>query len=183
MIKRFGIFCVILGLFSFAGCAKTQEKAVDEIENSVEEVIENAEEESDNLQAEIIDEKPEEEDKEPANTEKRRIAVYVRGYDKHNDIVMVDEVEWLTLEDEEKLIELGIDPESFYDGYYINNPYDKIDEYKITEGTSFSCIDYETAESFPVSKDDWYLNVTNSAIYWLRLSGDEIESIEEQYLP
>ena len=196
MKKRILVFLMICGMLSFAGCGKKDapKEAVSEAASKEEAVsAENKEADAEKTEEEAPEEEAPEitaeealaskEEEEPATGERRRIAVYVEGYNEEDGSIFVDEVEWLTAEDSERLAELGMAPEDLSDGYYINNPYDRLDAYDLTENTKFYVIDYETGESADVSREEWYEKVVIGSLNWLRLNGTEVESVEEQYLP
>ncbi|MBR2593698.1 MAG: hypothetical protein IKD83_03640 [Firmicutes bacterium] len=193
MKKRILVFLMVFGMLSFAGCKSkdTYEETASGEETASAENTESEkepEEEPENTET-AEEEAPEETEDAEASEEqntggKRRIAAYVEGFNEDDECVFADEVEWLTkAEDAERLAELGISEDDLPDGYYINNPYDRLEEYNFTENTKFYMIDYETGESADVSREEWYENVVIGSLYWLRLNGSEVESIEEQYLP
>lgn len=195
------------GVILFSGCTASETEIKEDVKEIEETVIEENIKETENIISEneievtindVLDkeagkkEESEEEvpkddlltdTQEEAVVDKKIIAAYIQGFDKSNGIVYVDEIEWLTLEDRERLDALGIDDQELSDGYYINNPYKRVDEYIITENTKFSCIDYSTAEEYDVLEEEWYDKVSGQAIYWFRVIDGELVSIKEQYLP
>jgi beta-lactamase regulating signal transducer with metallopeptidase domain len=100
----------------------------------------------------------------------------------------LDPVEWLTLDDAERLKQLNIDPGTLPDGFYIYNPNTYPQFFQGTDETRFRIIDPEkgvshkdvTMEEFT----DYLKGFTESAPPFRIVTKDGyVQSIEEQYVP
>lgn len=60
-----------------------------------------------------------------------------------DDKIIVDVVEYVTPEDEDRISELGLKDTDLINGYYINNPETELKEYTITEDTTYNFIDWK----------------------------------------
>ena len=60
-----------------------------------------------------------------------------------DDKIIVDVVEYITIEDKDRISELGLKDTDLINGYYINNPETELKEYTITEDTTYNFIDWK----------------------------------------
>ena len=60
-----------------------------------------------------------------------------------DDKIIVDVVEYVTTEDKDKILELGLKDTDLVNGYYINNPETELKEYALTEDTAYNFIDWK----------------------------------------
>lgn len=71
---------------------------------------------------------------------------YLYKLDVENQIIKLDEVEWLETEDEERLRELGLDPDEgsqdMITGYYIYNEKKEFMELKVTDKTDYEVVNW-----------------------------------------
>lgn len=62
--------------------------------------------------------------------------------DSYPDMFHFDPVEWITLDDTDRLEDLGIGPQDMPNGYYIHNPIEDIFSFKVNEDTEYNFIDW-----------------------------------------
>ena len=58
------------------------------------------------------------------------------------DVIVIDEVTYITPEDTEKIEELKLTEQDLINGYYIHNPEEILTEYKLTDETVYNFIDW-----------------------------------------
>ncbi len=109
-----------------------------------------------------------------------------------------DPVEWLTLEDVNRLEDLGIDSNELPNGYYIHNKIEEVYSFRLNENTEYNFIDWgndftsNDEDRFHYStmdKDEFiqYLSsYTDNAAkvpFWIVTKDGFVQSITEQYVP
>jgi beta-lactamase regulating signal transducer with metallopeptidase domain len=103
-----------------------------------------------------------------------------------------DQIEWLSLEDEERLQELNIDPDDLTNGFYIHNPANYPMFHQVSEQTEYFIIDWESAGSQilfhkPSTLEEFteHLEQLGDSAPPFRLVTKDgyVQSITEQYLP
>lgn len=105
-----------------------------------------------------------------------------------SDLIHLDPVEWLGLEDEERLKELGLDPnKDLPNGYYINNPTNYPESIFLKEDTKYLLADPKNiaGPGIEVSKDDFikYLDNKKDTLFEVKVVNEEAIEITEIYLP
>jgi beta-lactamase regulating signal transducer with metallopeptidase domain len=112
--------------------------------------------------------------------------------------ILFDSVEWITLEDTDRIDELEIEEFDMPNGYYIYNPQNEEIEYEVNENTEYRFIDW--GNNFASSDEDRfhystkdkeefseYLNTyTDKAAkvpFWITIKDGVVQIIEEQYVP
>lgn len=111
--------------------------------------------------------------------------------------VVLDEVEFITLADTERMAELELTEADFPNGYYIYDADDNTKEYTLAEDAEFDFIDWnrefieEDAEEINVSTKDRavfekymepYLENKLNILFFFTLDGEQISSITEEAL-
>lgn len=113
---------------------------------------------------------------------------YVTGFAMDSDTLRFDQVEWLTLEDTDRLESLHISKEQMPGGFYILNKYAVDDLYKVTAETEYELIDRENWGSMKsVSKQEFiaYYELFSSfgPPCKITISNDAVHTIREVYVP
>ncbi len=130
-------------------------------------------------------------DEVPIETQ-TEICAYVKEV-KDNKIIL-DVAEYVDSYDEERVEELKLTKADMPNGYYINNPETEIEEYTLTETTTFSFIDWnndfveigEDREFSTTKREDFikYLNTYENSEpkmpFFINISGDKVLSILEK---
>ena len=100
----------------------------------------------------------------------------------------LDQIEWLTEEDGERLEALNINADDLDNGYFIYNPNTYPMFNQVTEDTSYSIIDWAgDAKQKTVSFEDFLDSFEGyselSPPYWVVTKDGYVKSITEQYIP
>ena len=112
--------------------------------------------------------------------------------------VTFDPVEWITLEDADRIEALGIEDVEMPNGYYIHNPEIEALEYEVSEAAEYRFINWGNAfgggeqDGFHYSTTDRkefdeYLDIySDRAVtvpFWITVREGVVQGIEEQYVP
>ncbi|MEA4816180.1 MAG: hypothetical protein VB120_04905 [Lachnospiraceae bacterium] len=114
---------------------------------------------------------------------------YIRNFDSENKSFKFDEIEWITLEDTEKIKELNINPDrDMPNGFYINNAEPDTENYKVTDKTEYQIIDWDNSgEAAAVDLNGFtdHLNgyTDYTPLFWIDIDDNTALSITEQYVP
>jgi beta-lactamase regulating signal transducer with metallopeptidase domain len=100
----------------------------------------------------------------------------------------LDQIEWLTLEDADRLKALDIDPNDLPNGYYIHNPNDYPMFHQVKDETTYSIIDWKgNAKQKNVTLDQFVESLEvyseQGPPYWVFTKDGYVKSITEQYIP
>ncbi len=101
----------------------------------------------------------------------------------------LDQIEWLTSDDTERLEELNIDPDrDMPNGFYIYNPHNYPMFHQVTESTEYSIIDLEgevTHKSVTIEQFVKHLEQFSDFAppFWVVTKDGYVQSITEQYVP
>lgn len=100
----------------------------------------------------------------------------------------LDQIEWLTLEDEERLKALKINPEDLPNGFYIHNPNNYPMYHQVTEGTEYNIIKLGGGvEHQSVSMTEFVKHLEAfsdfAPPFWVTTKDGYVQSITEQYIP
>ncbi len=110
------------------------------------------------------------------------------------DVIVVDEVIYITPEDTEKIEELKLTEQVLIKGYYIHNPEEMLTEYKLTDETVYNFIDWhndfveegENRNYFTTKKEEFieylerYIDSQPKMPFLFELSGEKVEKIIEK---
>ena len=194
MKKLILIFSIILLAFSFVGCNVTTDAPSSSTQSEDKQTSSTQSEDKQTSSA-------------PSQSEDVSTVQTKCGYifniniDEKN--LDVDEIDWITLEDTEKIEALGLDVEhGFPNGYYRHNPDSELVNYKITEDTAFERLDWENGftpkkvdyEEFATLHNEQYDKYIKPMVeeredfdyfvpYWIEVKGDIVISIKEQFVP
>lgn len=113
------------------------------------------------------------------------------NFDPNETSFHFDRIEWLTLDDTERLSQLNIDPDSdMPSGFYIHNPNTYPMYCAVNEQTKYSILDWEKeggAVHKSVNKKEFskYLEQYSNLVPPFRLITKDgyVQSITEQYVP
>ena len=110
--------------------------------------------------------------------------------------VMIDEAEYVTPEDSQRIRELNLTEEDLLSGYYIYNPEEETKEYRLTSDTVYNFIDWErnftysdAPEEVNISTTDidkfikyinTYTNAQPGMPFFFEIDGENIVSITEK---
>ena len=120
------------------------------------------------------------------------ICAFVKGINDNK--VVLDEVEYITDEDTERIAELNLTSLDMPNGYYINNAEVEAEEYTLTETTTYGFIDWkndfveegEDRQFFTTDREDFvkYLNTYENAQpgmpFFIGIAGDKVISVTEK---
>ena len=130
-------------------------------------------------------------DEVPIETQ-AEICAYVK--EVRGNKIILDVAEYVDSYDEERVEELGLKNTDMPNGYYINNEEITLEEYTLTETTTFSFIDWnnifvaegEDREFYTTKREDFikYLNTYENSEpkmpFFIGISGDKVLSILEK---
>lgn len=100
----------------------------------------------------------------------------------------LDQVEWLTEEDADRLKSLNINPNDLPNGYYIHNPNTYPMFHQVSEDIIYSIIDWQgDAKQKTVSMEEFLASLEGygegSPPYWVITKDGHVKRITEQYIP
>ena len=100
----------------------------------------------------------------------------------------LDQIEWLTSEDSERLKELNIDPDDLPNGFYIHNPHSYPMFHQVTEDTVYSIIVLgEEVTHSSVTMEEFVKHLEQfpdfTPPFWVVTKNGYVQSITEQYVP
>jgi len=110
----------------------------------------------------------------------------IADFDTANGMIDVQEIEWLTQEDAERIEELGILPDDMPGGFYIYRPDIAVQSFNISYNTVFSIIDYDDLGNMINQETDietFASHVQSWMIFIIEIANGEAVSIAERYLP
>jgi len=117
---------------------------------------------------------------------------YFSGFENPNaDSYSLDPVEWVDVEDIERIDELKLNPDKdMPSGFYINNPSKEVVPLRLTDQTKYTIIDPELGYSPKTVDRSEFLNYLNQSLnfgettlFWIAETDGNVEFIKEQYLP
>ncbi|WMJ77486.1 MULTISPECIES: M56 family metallopeptidase [unclassified Sedimentibacter] len=124
---------------------------------------------------------------------------YISGFEESDgNQIIFDPIEWITLEDNDRIQELKIEEFDMPNGYYIYNPEVEQIVYEVGENAEYRFIDWgndfasSDEDRFHYSTKDKeefirYLNTySNKAVnvpFWIKMQDSVVVIIEEQYVP
>lgn len=114
----------------------------------------------------------------------KEMTCYIYDYDMNNNTIIVDEFEWINMDDHERIMELGLDSRyDFPNGYYIYNEEEKTEKYIIPTDTCFYILDSTTRLQF-ADKDKFAKRLQKYiGLFRIILIDDNIIEVSEIYVP
>lgn len=113
---------------------------------------------------------------------------FISNFDTDSSSFHLDEIEWLTLDDAERLKELNIKPDDMPNGFYIHNPDSHPMHFQVTDQTQYIIINWEgDATHKSVTKKEFieHLEQYSDFVPPFRVisEGGYVQIITEQYVP
>ncbi|MDD2401915.1 MAG: M56 family metallopeptidase [Clostridia bacterium] len=113
---------------------------------------------------------------------------YISNFKADNSSFHLDQVEWVTDDDAERLRELNINPDELNNGFYIYNPANYPMYCQVTEQTQYSIITWDDDMSFKsITREEFikYLEQYSDYVPPFRIITKDgyVQSITEQYVP
>ena len=105
---------------------------------------------------------------------------YISNIDIKNKEIGLEEIEWLTSADSERLEELGIN--ELFGGFYIYKPDNGIQFFKLSDNAKFEILNEEVQHDY-VDVENFINNIHDYSPYQLEILNGEAVSIKECYLP
>ncbi|WDV48204.1 M56 family metallopeptidase [Clostridiaceae bacterium M8S5] len=125
-------------------------------------------------------------------SDSKNIIGYVKKYDKNTNSLAIDEVEWLTEEDSDRIKELGYDIDAdLPNGFIIHNADNKVSEYVLDENAKFTILKYiGSGEAVSADKDSFIKRVkewkefdSEGMLIKITLKDNKVTNVIEQYVP
>lgn len=123
----------------------------------------------------------------------KNYCAYIQKIDENT--IYVDEAEWITDEDEERVSELQLTDAEMPDGYYIYNPSNEVSTFELNDKTEYNFIDW--GHDFSADSDKYvrttdkdtfiqYLNTYTDSIpgmpFFFDIDDGQVKSITEKPL-
>lgn len=114
---------------------------------------------------------------------------YIRNFDTTNNSFEFDEIEWITLDDTDRIKELNLNSDNdLPNGFYINNPTSDTKSYTVTDETEYQIIDWNNnGEASTVDLNGFVTHINEytdySPPFWIVIDNNMVISIVEQYIP
>ncbi len=122
------------------------------------------------------------------NTDIKEIG-YIRNFGTTNSSFEFDEIEWITLNDTDRINELNLNSDNdLPNGFYINNPASDTKSYTVTDKTEYQIIDWNNnGEASAVDLNGFVTHINKytdySPPFWIVIDNNMVISIVEQYIP
>lgn len=119
-------------------------------------------------------------------SEFRIVQGYITQFDQSSNVLNLDKIEWITLEEESRINELGLNKDrDFPNGFYILNQNIKEEQYKITNNTHFYILDSVT--STHVTKQEFLKKIKeykgNKVLFSITIINNKVIEISQLYTP
>lgn len=110
----------------------------------------------------------------------------------YEDLIYIDKIEFLGFDDEERLRELNIDPNTLDNGYYIHNPNSDLEELELSENTEYKILNWEDLSNHKDITHSEFMdfldgenpyNSTEYLLFHVYIKGGNVIKFEEQYIP
>lgn len=114
---------------------------------------------------------------------------YIHNFNTTNNSFEFDEIEWVTLDDTDRIKELNLNLDNdFPNGFYINNPTSDTKSYTVTDETEYQIIDWNNnGEASTVDLNSFVTHINEytdySPPFWIVIDNNKVISIVEQYIP
>lgn len=161
------------------------EQSSDPAEEPAEEPVEDP---SDEPEEEPADDPVEEPSDEPSPVSKGHHTGYISKLDLDKNLIYIDMVEFLTYEDEERLIELGVDMDyEMIADFYIHDGDSDITSLEVADTTEYLVLDWEQIPNqISMTKkefSEYNEGAIHNPLYHIYTKDGYISKIEEQYIP
>ncbi len=112
-----------------------------------------------------------------------QILGYITKYDDNNSILFLDNCEWISMEETERINELGLELDrDFPSGFYIHNDSEQEEMYKVTERTNYLLIDSATSKI--ASKEEFIDRIKRyNMLCTIRIIDNRVIEVMEVYTP
>ncbi|KGR79039.1 hypothetical protein [Ureibacillus manganicus] len=120
--------------------------------------------------------------------------LYIGHINIVEDTLILDEVEWITDENQDRITELGLSQSDMPNGYYINNPSTDTVSFKIAEDTEYNFVVlqslsfYKEGEdrNYSTTKKEEFMEFLNNVysdkvVFWVEVKDGFVVSIKEQF--
>lgn len=120
--------------------------------------------------------------------------LYIGHINIEEDILYLDEVEWITDENQDRIKELKLSRSDMPNGYYINNPSTDTVSFKIADDTEYSFVKLESLSFYNEGEDRNYTTTnkeefmefldyvgTDRVLFWVEVKDGFVVSIKEQF--
>lgn len=114
------------------------------------------------------------------------ILVQVIDFDDESGILTFDQVEWVTLEDTERIAELDLDADTdFTNGYYIYNEEEKAESLELLDSVEVELVNWDDLQNPLITDQEGLSNRLEQyyGLYHITIDKDVINKVIEQYTP
>ena len=121
--------------------------------------------------------------------------LYIGHISIEEDTLSLDEVEWITGENQDRIKELGLSQSDMPNGYLIYNPSPDTVSFKIDEDTEYNFVAFESLSFYKEGEDRNYRTTnieeflefldyvkTDAAVFWVEVNDGIVVSIKEQFI-
>ena len=112
--------------------------------------------------------------------------VQVLDFDDESGMLTFDQVEWVTLEDTERITELDLDADTdFTNGYYIYNEAEKAESLKLSNSVEVELVNWDDLQNSLITDQEGLSTRLEQyyGLYHLTIDKDVINKVIEQYTP
>ena len=120
------------------------------------------------------------------NAESTEILVYVSNFDSESGIITFDQVEWLSLEDTDRITELGLDADSdLPSGFYVYNEVEKEESLALSDYVEIELVNWNDLSNPLITDQEGLAERLEQyyGLYHLTIEKDVILKVVEQYTP
>ena len=120
------------------------------------------------------------------NAELTEILVYVTNFDNESGIITFDQVEWLSLEDTERIAELGLDADTdLPSGFYVYNEVKKEESLELSDNVEVELVNWDDLSNALITDQEGLAERLEQyyGLYHLTIEKDVILKVVEQYTP
>lgn len=112
--------------------------------------------------------------------------VQVLDFDDESGMLTFDQVEWVTLEDTERIAELDLDADTdFTNGYYIYNEAEKSESLELSDSVEVELVNWDDLQNSLITDQEGLSTRLEQyyGLYHLTIDKDVINKVIEQYTP
>ncbi|ABR47686.1 hypothetical protein Amet_1490 [Alkaliphilus metalliredigens QYMF] len=120
------------------------------------------------------------------NVEPTEILVYVSDFDNEKGIITFDQVEWLSLEDTERITELGLNIDTdFPSGFYVYNEVEKEESLELSDNVEAELVNWDDLSNALITDQEGLAERLEQydGLYHLTIEKDVILKVVEKYTP